>query len=357
MLSAELRDHRARDPDPALAVGPVIEPRVSPAASAFTLRPYREGDEEAILPAFTAAFAVPRPLERWRWIYRASPDGARLMLAWAPDGGLAAHFGGTAHRGVRDEQPISVTHMRDAFSTPGYRGAIGGRKGVYVRTIEAFFARWDGETTFVYGFPSARHFRLGSLVGRFSGFSDWVAFRVVLSRTYEGRAAPTLRAVVREVTAFDAAFDALWKERSRRLRMAVVHDAAFLSWRFGPGAGRPYWTWTVSPYLSARLVGYVVLQPWRDSARLVDFCLPEDRGLSAGFWRQVAAILYARGVRTVETWFSANAPERSTLRDLGFTPVPTPAEFVPTYRACVPDLELAAIDAGFFYTMADSDLY
>lgn len=62
---------------------------------------------------------------------------------------------------------------------------------------------------------------------------------------------------VREVTRFDASFDAFWKEASRQWACAVVRDAANLNWQFAEQPGKRFDI--LALYEEERLLGYAVL--------------------------------------------------------------------------------------------------
>lgn len=65
------------------------------------------------------------------------------------------------------------------------------------------------------------------------------------------------RWTVREVTAFDAAFDDFWREASEQWPCAVVRDARNLSWQFSRQPGKKFDV--LGLYEQERLVGYSVL--------------------------------------------------------------------------------------------------
>ena len=323
-------------------------------AEGFEIRPYRSGDEEAILLGFARAFPMRRSMERWRAIYQEAPEGARIMVGWAPTGEVAAHYAATAHRGLLGDAAVLTGHVRDVFSVPKYRSVRGGRLGVFVETGRAFYNTWGRDFCCLYGFPSRRSFRMGQLLLGYTPFSRWQAWGLSL----EGRpsAHPAPAGIVREMASFNELFDDLWRRRKARVRLAVVRDSRFLGWRFGRAPGWPYWVWTFASYLASAILGYVVLRPQSDKALLVDLCLPEDPRLASSFWWQVAEKLGWRGVRAVETWLSPSAPDLLALQALGFREVPTRPDLVPCFITFQPHLSPAWIDENFYFNMADSDL-
>jgi cyclopropane fatty-acyl-phospholipid synthase-like methyltransferase len=74
----------------------------------FTIRPYQPGDESAIQTSFAQVFPSYRTDETWHWIYTHNPDGARIMLTWADNGDLAAHYACTVHQAICAGRTTSV---------------------------------------------------------------------------------------------------------------------------------------------------------------------------------------------------------------------------------------------------------
>lgn len=314
----------------------------------FTLKPYQDGDEHAIQAGFSTVFPSYRTLDTWHWIYTRNPDGARIMLAWADNGELAAHYACTVHTAYYAGKQVAVGLIRDVFSSPAYRAF--GRHGVYIQTFEAFVKAWTGANQLVmlYGFPSERPFRLGKLLMRYQAFSDWHHYRYTV-HSQLSQHSPL--GVIHSPKTFDAAYDRLWDKRAGRYSFAVCRTARFLNWRFIDIPHKKYWIWAFSAFLSTEVLGYVVIAP--PQAQLVDFCLPDDPQLAHSFWQQVVDILRWRGVKTVETWFAAACPEKQSLQAVGFKPHPRPDTIIPVFRSFHPDSGYA----NFYYTMADSDLY
>jgi hypothetical protein len=63
----------------------------------FTVRPYRDGDEHAILALFNDVFRVgnpdfvPRTLEQWSWAFARNPEGHHTFVAESA-GGLVGTY-------------------------------------------------------------------------------------------------------------------------------------------------------------------------------------------------------------------------------------------------------------------------
>lgn len=322
----------------------------------FIFRPYQIGDEHAIQAGFAEAFASYRTLETWHWIYTHNPEGARIMLAWADNGELAAHYACTVHTATWDGQPVSVGLIRDIFSNPAYRTFSRGRRGIFVQTIAEFVNTWTGANQLImlYGFPSERSFRIGQLFMRYQLLTHWSYYRYPLPTEPRQH---TALGVLNTLEHFDSAFDRLWERRVKHYSFAIHRTARFLNWRFIEIPHRHYWSWRFSAFLSNEVLGYLVIAPNPPQAQLVDFCFPEEPQLALSFWQQVVELLRWRGIKMVETWFAGSGSESQRLQALGFQIHPLENLMTPVFRSFHEDLDSQWLDAHFYYTMADSDLY
>ncbi len=320
----------------------------------FTFRPYQPGDEKVIQTAFAQVFPSYRTDETWHWIYSHNPDGAYIMLAWADNGDLAAHYACTAHTAICAGRITKVGFIRDVFSTPRYRAFTQGRRGVFIQNFLAFldFCTGQDKLVLLFGFPSKRPFRLGKLLMKYQPFSNWHYYRYTISPQLSQHNPIGFIQIPKK---FDAAIDRLWEKRAENFSFAICRTASFLNWRFIDIPHKKYWIWTFSAFLSPDVLGYVVIAPNKPVAQLVDFCFPDDTQLAQSCWQQVINILRWRGINIIETWFSATHPER--LQRVGFKTHPRPDMIIPVFRIFHPELDLQWTDAHFSYTMADSDLY
>ena len=322
----------------------------------FTFRPYQSGDEQAIQISFAQVFPTYRTDDTWHWIYTHNPDGARIMLALADNGDLAAHYACTVHTAICAGRTTKVGFIRDVFSTPRYRAFTEGRRGVFVQNFMAFLAEWTGydKLVLLYGFPSERPFRLGKLLMKYQPFSDWHYYRYNIPSQLSQH---NPLGFIQTPTKFDAAIDRLWDKRAGQYSFTICRTADFLNWRFIDIPHKKYWVWTFSTFLSPDVLGYVVIAPFTPQAQLVDFYFPDDIQLAQSCWQQVINILRWRGVKMIETWFSAAFPQKEYMQKLGFKAHPHPNMIMPVFRIFHPELDLQWTNAHFCYTMADSDLY
>ena len=105
--------------------------------SELVMRPFSPGDEMAVNDGFNSAFNLDRSLDEWAWKFSPQPEGRLIMLAEI-EGDLLAHYAGVPVRFTLDGREWNAAQIVDVFSTRAARRGFT-RKGVWVRTVEAFF--------------------------------------------------------------------------------------------------------------------------------------------------------------------------------------------------------------------------
>src|SRR5258705_294355 len=137
-------------------------------AEAPLLRPYRPGDEAAILKTFNVVFRAvcgptytDRGLEFWRWEFGAHEHGHRIALAVLDDGTVAAQYAGVPLQVHTSFGPKVFVHIVDSFVHPEHRKGLK-KPGLFVETAQPWFedCRARGDAV-LYGYPVATAERIG----------------------------------------------------------------------------------------------------------------------------------------------------------------------------------------------------
>jgi hypothetical protein len=326
----------------------------------FAIRPYRPGDERDILQLFRKVFGQDRSLDHWRWKFLDNPYGTQIMLCVAPNGDLAAQYAGVPAPATLNSQKVQVTQLIDSMSDPAYRGVLGGRKGIFVRTVQSFFDTYahPAASVFLYGFPGIRHFRLGELLLRY-GRMDTGEFHLSKECTprrrgfrlfFQGRAGPAQ-------LPFQEDMDEFWDKKQRSFAFSVGRGSRFLNWRIA-NPDKTYQCWKIHSLLGNTLKGYALIQVLQQEAkaRLIDL-LVSDNFCGHALLADLEDYVLGLGCQTLESWASPNHPAYRTLLAYGFTPGPAPMAVVPTGRSFWHELDFAWAASHFAYTMADCDLF
>lgn len=344
------------------------------------VRPYREGDEDAILDLFSRAFHHSRSLERWRWEYAENPFGNhRISVAVDEEGRLLAHYAGYPVRfwsdaGLAGSGPrtLSCLQIGDTMTAPEARRIGRRRTSLLTRTVQHFYAAWcHGRVAFNFG----------ANTGKIQRFSRRTAgARRLEAVPFHARPlpgprfpAPMGRAAllggwrVERADGFDERFDALWRRCRGAYGLLVQRDRRYLAWRYAtPGVA--YFVWTVSRW--GRLVGWSVFRQeaprpearegepagerliWGDA--LFD---PRYPRAPAVLLSRVASDPVHRRARSVEGWLTGRpAWWGRIVRDLGFRPEPEPEDLGFVYVPFEVD-PAEAFARHLYYTKGDTDLF
>lgn len=337
--------------------------RRADAADAVEIRPYRPGDEAAIEEGFRRVFGVERPAGEWGWKFPpAAEEGGRRVTIATAGGEVVAHMAAQPVRFAFDGRHLLAGHVVDAYS----RSRAGlARRGVFARTVDAFFAAHGGAggLAFVYGFPGTRHMRLGRQV------LGYVEPRPVPYREKElgaaGAAPPRPRLAHRlrrllsglrvEEGLHPAALDDLWRRAAPRYPVAALRDGRRAAVRFAgrPGVdylhlvarrrGRP------AAWAAARLDGDVLR--WADL--VWDGASP---AALAALDEALAARALAAGCRRGELWLGGDPAAEAVLAACGWRAAPHPQRLEMSAVGFLPDLDAVSVVRRAYVTLADSDL-
>ena len=322
----------------------------------FEVRPFREGEEEAVNRGFNEVFSLARPLKEWRWKYTPEPEGRWILLAVDGDGEILGHYAALGIRFQAEGRTFRAGHIVDSYAR---RRLSLARRGVFPATVERFFAEYGApeRLALLFGFPGTRHLRLG-LAQMGYGEPVPVAYwsRPAGVPTAEPSRLPWRRYRVRK--GFDAeAVDRLWERSRERYPFAVVRDAAWLGRRY---TGRPGVDYI---HLNAVLPGrrtpsaWAVLRVMGESVQWADLIWNgDDSRALAALDREALAIARSEGATKLEMWLGGDTEAGRALAALGWRREPQLDNLHVTMRAFDPGLDAQRIAAGWYCTLGDSDL-
>jgi Acetyltransferase (GNAT) domain len=297
--------------------------------SEIEIRPYRDGDEHAIVALFNAVFAAggsgarQRTLEEWRWTYPASPDGMRVWLAFE-NGELVAHYASQPHLTRVDGQPRLFAHIVDSMAHPGHRRSLH-KNGPFVAAAERLLSSSVGVQGdwIAYGWPTPDAWRIGRLL---------LAYELVRRQTmlFSG---PELalrgrNSSVAMVERFDERVGRLYERCAPEWRASTVRDARFLNWRVFDA---PLRTYRVLSDLRSdgEYAGYVIAREIEFDGGLhtviCDWLVPrDDHGCAERLLIALACDARAAGSRGLVAQMPSWSPWFAHLQRLGFLVCPSP---------------------------------
>jgi hypothetical protein len=334
--------------------------------SGLTIRPYRPGDEAAILETFNLVFRevcgptyVDRTLEQWEWAYLRNPAGHRISLAFDDDGTVASQYAGMPMRYDTPWGEQLFVHCVDSMTHPGYRQGLKA-KSLFVETCMPFWAhsRAIGDALF-YGFPVDAAFRIGQRYLKYELMT--VIDYLIRDRGLAPLPVPAGIEVDR-VAAVPPDVGGLCDRVREDKRCLLRRDYRYLQWRYVENPSRAdYELWTARR--AGRLCGLMVLKPGSglapDAATIADWLAPEADGeaqdalLAAAVRRQ-----REEGKQRLMTVMPPWSTEAQRFAERGFvwTPSATWMQRRMIHNVCKPEFSSEFLATTWWYTLGDSDL-
>jgi hypothetical protein len=271
---------------------------------------------------------------------------------------LLAHYAGVPVRFAIDGREWTAAQIVDVFSTRAARRGFT-RKGVWVRTVEAFFETFGatGRAALLYGFPSPRPLRLGVLQLGYDAVAPQPI--VYLSRRPVAASASRRRHLYRAELAADwePRLDDLWRRVRPSYPVAAVRDAERALRRFAGHPSVRYHRFLVFPRFGRAPVAFAVFRTDEGRCRWVDLLWDHRHPGALELANQLSIGLAAQtGAELEELWLNGDPTGRKLLEDRGFVRSEVPGQVVMVARAFDPDLDVTALDGRVYLTMADADL-
>jgi hypothetical protein len=322
------------------------------------VRAASDADWPAIEAGYAHSFLDCRPPRVWHWRYGrhlSGPAQWRGSIVVDKEGAALGFVGGSLHRGwvLGREQPFVIG--RDNFRHPSASAGLGARQSAFARAEIDFHEICSAEACLSVGFGLDRRSRLGALLGTTLPYESGHWWSAEFGTPIENTAA-SIRAIPTDFRGPE--WDHFWRVRRRRIRMGLVRDSTFLSWRFDERQGRNYWRFAIYSWCSDTPAGYVVLTSAPSGqAVLVDAALPEDIAGARAAFGQIESWLAARGITRLLAFSGPGCPEHKLWPGLGLRPCESPLAARALYRMYSPREGNLDFNRDYAFTLADSDLY
>jgi len=322
---------------------------VSARPDGLEIGPYRPGEESALLACLGNAFGFEPELARWRHLYLENPAGEPILVLARDRATVVGHVGILPARIRAFREEAMAGHQIDGGVDPGWRRrgvrtalAAEARRLACARGSVATYGVSNEQSTHTVLKHEART-SLGPLpvmVRPLRPIAAGVALvrraltgpsardvdcAVAGPRTDDGRLAAVARTHGWTPAAFDERHTRLFRDADGLPPVAIVRDAAYLTWRYVADTPTPYWQQDVvtpdgldatAVVRSAELAGlciiFVMEWHWRHGAA------PAARRLI----QDVVSLGRAVGAHAVTAMATHGTPHRRALARRGFLPVP-----------------------------------
>lgn len=319
--------------------------RVAPARAPTRYRPTEPADLPHLSTLFADRFGHPLAVEEWEWKYRRTPGESRSWVAVDGRGRIAAHAGALClpARLAGGERGIwQLTDWAGAAAGGGLRPPL----VTLGRRLLVDLPR-PGDAPWIFGFPSARHFRLGQRVFGYRPLAELVPLRGALPA---GGGDPA------RIESGDRCGEwahAAWEACGVR---GVRRSAAFLNWRYHARPGRYYRVYRLRA-AAGGTDGLAVFAFVGRLALAAELWLPPAGGEGTGWMPTLLAVAADLAASGLETWEWWPPPPGAGLAPLlgGLGLAPTGERRVLGCRGRGGEDRVAA-DPAFAYAMGDHDL-
>lgn len=345
-------------------------------------RPFREGDEAALIELTGASTGSAPSIDRWRWLFEEGPGGKGLFSLGDHDGRIVGQYVILRQRVVIDGREVHGSQSLETMTHPEYR-----KQGMFVTLAKEVYDRAAREgVSMVYGFPntSSHH----GFVNRL-GFSDFMVpihvrplrtGRLLRSKTPLGRAAAFLgeggqwaydrlfhkrgldrflRYRIGSLDRLDDSFDGLWKRSRSMFPNMVVRDRAYLDWRYLRKPGGEYTILAAHDEHGALAAFVTFCTIHKDGVRqghVVDLLTdPDAVDLVYPLLSKAVDMLREEGAEIAACMLLPGSPYFGSLKRLGFLVAPKKLPFI--VRTNGPDVALAGMTdpSRWHITIGDSD--
>lgn len=329
-----------------------------------TLRPYRAGDEDAILACYNRIFPdpdggiPPRSMEHWRWKFGDNPAGViQHVVAEHETAGVIGGYAGIPVRIWSEQRPQLAAQGVDLMVLPEWRRS-GRKPGLFVhlgwKFHELYCGAEDGKVLFTYGWPVPA-WRMGQRYLGYWNIRDWdFVFREVDG--HPERAAPA-DLETRPVERYGEDVDALFESLKPSLGLALIRDARYLNWRYADRPDRTYTLYECRERGSGALRGicvYTVADFVRpNTGYLVDWlAAADDEAATTSMVATLEGRARADGVGILASVWNHGDPRFLLFQRLGFLVRGTPYFLVlASFK-----YDTMYYRDQWYFTMGDSDL-
>jgi len=274
----------------------------------LNIRLTRDRDEEDIRTLFKICFGKEMSHEEWLWKYKNSYLGTSSLVA-EDDGRIIAHYGGFRMRFYSNGTVFNAYQGCDVMTHPEYRARLFAKKGIIVKTAEAFYKANPSE--FIFGFPSERHGRLMKLqlgweVPRFINVmekdsSEFSTHRNLLLKTETGwdRISPGEE-------------DNLWMKTRDSYSLSIEKESRYIQWRYRDNPRGRYEAVVFRGLLKKDLKAYVIIKTENNELSVLDFFCDRSTNVMKVFFA-IETFAKKRGLKKISLWIN---PSEGIFQDL-----------------------------------------
>jgi len=312
--------------------------------NAVTIRMYKEGDEYGIVKLFKEIFGREMSLNEWRWKYIESyPKKIYSSVAVHEELGIVGHYGCVCLPILHESRLTRGLAICDVMINPKFRG---------IRTLRDLSGIPPSEAVkdgirLGYGFPNKDTLMRPALnLGIYENIEE-VIEACKEPAFHKGPVRYGFKLFPLDYT--DNRIDRLWESAADNLKLAVVRDSQYLSWRYKRNPLFDYQLWGLKKRLGEELLGLAVLKKEMRRTLIMDFFFKDN--LFKPLLVKLENHIHSTGTEEVKLWIPPSMEK--IFSDSGFSTAPSGISIPRTTHENT--LTKDDIKGRFFYTMGDTD--
>ena len=249
----------------------------SNAKSQWSVRPYREGDEDQIIDLRNTVMSVSKDRQWWQWMCRNGPNGPAII--WVADTGkqIIGHHALLPLRAIIGDEVKKCCIGFDAMTHPDYQ-----RQGVLKSVDEKLSeSAIKNGINFSFGLSEENTFPIYAKLGSAAICRPPLLVRVIkwdkvlkhrlrvpaFAGKLFGYACERLTSrssipkdtdiEVEQIQSFDESFDDFWQKASKIAPIMMIKDRKYLNWRYAEKPENEYKIFIARKH--QKIAGYIVV--------------------------------------------------------------------------------------------------
>jgi len=314
----------------------------------YLIRPYKKGDESSINKGFNEVFQLKRSIEEWHWKYNPEHNGSSIMVAVDEKNSVFAHYAATfvdiAVNGkiYKCGQPVDVYSVKQP-------GSIQHR--LYLKSAAEFYETFGAKDKiqFFFGFPNARHLKLGQIKLDYGNFVP-----VVVGKKSVRNRKLIFKKIPKNYNCNLDVVEELWHRSSHRYPVSVVRNAKYIKRRYLDRPKNKYFYLTIEQGHETKVLS--ILEYNKFSIKWIDLIWDGDNGEHLiAMDELVEKVTRTAGVGSMEMWIANDREANDIFIERGWEFSPH-GDLYLAAKSYDPNLDPDKFINEFYFTMGDSDL-
>ncbi len=315
----------------------------------FIIRTFKPGDELQILNLFREVFGKEKSIEHWFWEFKRNPYGTQIMLGFHFNK-LIAQCAAIPLILYAEGKFLKGAQLVDCMSHPKYRAIAIRKKGIFALTVQSFFDKFTGKKkdTYLFGFPSYRHYRLGKLLLQYRKVKPIA--EVIISPN-KSKKISLVKLNIRDIEKYENFINKFAIKDAKLLKFCVFKSWRYLKWRYIENPISKYQFFMLKSKIGSYPKAFSVVKEEKDHILIIDI-------LNYKFIKEIVDGLTQHFKKPLKMWLPQDHFLLKQITSMPHKINEPEIKAVPVGRSFDEEtLNWDWANEKFFYTMGDSDLF